>query len=65
MQKVVLTNNGLETDRFFVPEFMTAQNSVINHLSKDRRHRATIHDEITGDFRVYFWIGDKLNVSVF
>lgn len=65
MQKVVLTNNGLVTNNFCVPEFMTAQNSVIDHLSKDRLNRATITDEITGDLRVYFWIGDKLNVSVF
>lgn len=65
MQKVVLTNNGLVTSKYHVPEFMTAQNGVINYMSQDRRHRATITDEITGDLRVYFWVGDKLNVSVF
>lgn len=66
MQKVVLTSDGIQVNRFYVPEFLTAQNAVINHMANDRqRNRATITDETTGDLRVYFWIGDRLNISVF
>lgn len=66
MQKVILTTDGVQIDCFYVPEFTTAQNSVINHIANDRaRNRATITDEITGDLIVYFVVNDRLNISVF
>ena len=66
MQKVVLTKNGVQVDCFHVPEFTTAQNSVINHIANDRHNnRATITDENTGDLRVYSWLHGELRIAVF
>ena len=62
---VVLKEGSKDVLSFWVQAFVTAQNSVINHLSKDRRNRATITDAQNGDFRSYYFVGDKLNISVF
>lgn len=61
---VILKNGAKVVLNFWVPAFMTAQNAVINHLAGDRQRQATITDTKTGDLRRYFWIGDKLNISL-
>ena len=66
MQKVILTSNGAQVNRFYVREFVTAQNAVINHMANDRQNnRATITDENTGDLRVYSWLHGELRIAVF
>ena len=64
MQKVELINNGSVVRKYFVPALSAAHNGVLTHMSADRRHRATVTDDITGALRVYFWLGDKLNISL-
>lgn len=62
---VILKNGTKVVLNFWVPAFLAAQNAVISHLSKDRTRRATITDVKTGDLKIYYWVGDKLNISVF
>ena len=61
---VILKNGAKDVLNFWVGEFSSAHDAVLTHLAFDRRNKATITDAETGDFRRYYWIGDKLNVSI-
>jgi len=62
---VVLKNGAKEVLNFWVSCFSAAEGAIFEHLARDRRNRATITDAKNGDFRSYYFVGDKLNISVF
>lgn len=62
---VILKKGAKEVLNFWVSAFVAAQNAVISHMAEDRGNRATITGTESGEYRFYFWVGDKLNISVF
>ena len=62
---VILKKGAKEVLNIWVSAFVAAQNTVISHLAADRkRNEATIIDAGSGEYRHYFFIGDKLNISI-
>lgn len=61
---VILKNGAKVTLNFWCSALEAAQNAVLNHLAGDKKRQAEIADFYTGDLRHYFWIGDKLNISL-
>lgn len=61
---VVLKRGAKEVLNFWVSCFSCAESAIYQHLKDNRSNQGEILDTNSGDLRHYFWLGDKLNVSI-
>ena len=61
---VILKRGAKEVLNFWVACYSAAESAIYQHLRNARSNQATILDADKGVLRLYFWLGDKVNVSV-
>lgn len=61
---VILKKGAKEVLNFWVACYSAAEGAIFGHMKSDRNNQATVVDVEKGDIRRFFWLGDKVNVSV-